>query len=165
VAKALVAANGAELWVAGTLTARAWTHRPRGDAEVTVISSAQRGECYLGRFALTAGAVTVRIAPHPVQAVAVTALAAGSAVLVVDLPGEASGTAGLVAPTGALIIGRPASSPTGLPLMQLLAVAGGTTRVDHPDEWEPTYGRPAEAQARWELAHGRTLPHSPGCAE
>ena len=32
-------------------------------------------------------------------------------------------------------------------------------------EWEPVYGRPAEAQARWEIAHGRPLPdpiRSPG---
>jgi hypothetical protein len=29
-------------------------------------------------------------------------------------------------------------------------------------EWEPVYGRPAEAQARWEKAHGRPLPDSVG---
>jgi len=27
---------------------------------------------------------------------------------------------------------------------------------------EPTYGRPAEAQAKWEARHGRALPHPPG---
>jgi hypothetical protein len=29
-------------------------------------------------------------------------------------------------------------------------------------QWEPVYGRPAEAQARWEMVHGRPLPDSVG---
>jgi hypothetical protein len=34
--------------------------------------------------------------------------------------------------------------------------------IQHLDDWEPTYGRPAEAQARWEAAHGRALPNPAG---
>jgi hypothetical protein len=26
--------------------------------------------------------------------------------------------------------------------------------------WEPDYGRVAEAQRRWEAAHGRAMPHA-----
>ncbi len=33
------------------------------------------------------------------------------------------------------------------------------------DAWEPTYGRLAEAQVKWEAAHGRALPASPAVAE
>jgi hypothetical protein len=32
--------------------------------------------------------------------------------------------------------------------------------VHELDDWEPTYGRPAEAQVRWEAAHGRSLSDS-----
>jgi tRNA threonylcarbamoyladenosine biosynthesis protein TsaB len=35
----------------------------------------------------------------------------------------------------------------------------GATRPVALDSWEPQYGRPAEAQAKWEAAHGRPLAH------
>jgi tRNA A37 threonylcarbamoyladenosine modification protein TsaB len=49
-------------------------------------------------------------------------------------------------------------------LLGLLAVPGGLKRVGDPFAWEPQYGRPAEAQARWEAEHRRPLPHPPGSA-
>ena len=33
----------------------------------------------------------------------------------------------------------------------------GTQAAVNLEQWEPVYGRPAEAQARWEAAHGRAL--------
>ncbi len=44
----------------------------------------------------------------------------------------------------------------------LLALAGreGAARSLDDATAEPTYGRPAEAQAKWEAHHGRPLPHS-----
>jgi hypothetical protein len=41
-------------------------------------------------------------------------------------------------------------------------VAGAVARLDDPAGAEPTYGRLAEAQVRWEHAHGRPLPDPPG---
>jgi hypothetical protein len=49
-------------------------------------------------------------------------------------------------------------------LIALTGVRGGTREVSDAAEWEPGYGRPAEAQARWELAHGRPLPDPAGDA-
>lgn len=44
-----------------------------------------------------------------------------------------------------------------------LADAPGIARpIDDPHTAEPEYGRPAEAQARWEAEHGRPLPRSTG---
>lgn len=40
-------------------------------------------------------------------------------------------------------------------LLVLASVAG------YPPSREPIYGRPAEAQVKWESRHGRPLPHSP----
>ena len=34
-------------------------------------------------------------------------------------------------------------------------IAAGPVSLDH---WEPAYGRLAEAQVKWEAAHGRALP-------
>ncbi|MGH7671594.1 MAG: tRNA (adenosine(37)-N6)-threonylcarbamoyltransferase complex dimerization subunit type 1 TsaB [Gemmatimonadales bacterium] len=52
-------------------------------------------------------------------------------------------------------------APVGLEALpaiatSLLALAG---RAGAPATAEPVYGRPAEAQARWEARHGRSLPH------
>jgi len=44
-------------------------------------------------------------------------------------------------------------------LLWLAEAPGGVTEIADPATWEPVYGRPAEAQARWEREHGRPLPH------
>jgi hypothetical protein len=49
-------------------------------------------------------------------------------------------------------------------LLAVMGRPGGAVRIDDPAGWEPTYGRPAEAQARWEAQHGRPLHHPPGTA-
>ena len=47
-------------------------------------------------------------------------------------------------------------------LLDLVGRPGGAVRVEPVEGWQPVYGRPAEAQARWETAHGRPLPDSIG---
>lgn len=61
--------------------------------------------------------------------------------------------------------GRPPVSLESLPPVasSLLALGGcdGASRpLADPATAEPEYGRPAEAQAKWEARHGRPLPHS-----
>jgi tRNA threonylcarbamoyladenosine biosynthesis protein TsaB len=36
----------------------------------------------------------------------------------------------------------------------------GVAKQVSSSEWEPEYGRLAEAQVRWEAAHGRPLPNA-----
>lgn len=55
---------------------------------------------------------------------------------------------------------RAVQPPLASTLLDLLEVDGGTFPVHDLETWEPEYGRPAEAQARWEEAHGRPLPGS-----
>jgi len=50
--------------------------------------------------------------------------------------------------------------PSAMGLLRLAEMVGGTRRITEPATWEPTYGRPAEAQAKWEREHGRPLPDS-----
>jgi tRNA threonylcarbamoyladenosine biosynthesis protein TsaB len=50
-----------------------------------------------------------------------------------------------------------AGAPHARGVAVLAATPGALAAVDL-DGWEPTYGRLAEAQARWEASHGRPLP-------
>jgi hypothetical protein len=64
--------------------------------------------------------------------------------------------------TGLAMIGPPEGVPRATALIALAGLEGGAREVPDPSEWEPFYGRPAEAQARWEIAHGRPLPDPAG---
>lgn len=43
----------------------------------------------------------------------------------------------------------------------LIALGAESRALTEPATAEPVYGRPAEAQAKWEARHGRPLPHPP----
>ncbi|HTH63390.1 MAG TPA: tRNA (adenosine(37)-N6)-threonylcarbamoyltransferase complex dimerization subunit type 1 TsaB [Gemmatimonadales bacterium] len=61
--------------------------------------------------------------------------------------------------TGARTLDLRALRPTGASLLALQPLAGVGRRIEDPASAEPDYGRPAEAQARWEARHGRPLSH------
>lgn len=61
--------------------------------------------------------------------------------------------------TGARPLDVRALRPTAASLLALVALAGVARRIEDPATAEPDYGRPAEAQARWEARHGRPLSH------
>lgn len=50
--------------------------------------------------------------------------------------------------------------PVASSLLVLAGRQGAVRSLDEPATAEPDYGRPAEAQAKWEAHHGRPLPHS-----
>jgi hypothetical protein len=60
------------------------------------------------------------------------------------------------------LIGPPTGAPRARTLLGLVDRPGAAVRIAAVEGWEPVYGRPAEAQARWEMAHGRPLPDSVG---
>src|SRR2546426_951348 len=51
--------------------------------------------------------------------------------------------------------------PAATMLLALVDREGTGRAIEDPVTAEPVYGRPAEAQARWEARHGRPLPDSP----
>jgi tRNA A37 threonylcarbamoyladenosine modification protein TsaB len=61
--------------------------------------------------------------------------------------------------TGARPLDVRALRPTAASLLALATLAGVARRIEDPATAEPDYGRPAEAQARWEARHGRPLSH------
>jgi hypothetical protein len=55
-----------------------------------------------------------------------------------------------------------AAGPRAAALIALDGVVGGVVEVPDVVAFVPDYGRPAEAQVRWERAHGRSLPDTRG---
>ena len=62
--------------------------------------------------------------------------------------------------TGRDPVGPPLGGPRAGTLLQLMALPGAVTQIADAGEFEPTYGRQAAAQDRWENTHGRPL-HDP----
>ena len=62
--------------------------------------------------------------------------------------------------TGAPPVGLDALRPLAASLLLLAARVGAARELPDPLAAEPVYGRPAEAQAKWEARHGRPLPDS-----
>jgi tRNA threonylcarbamoyladenosine biosynthesis protein TsaB len=156
-AKALARAGGVPVRTASTLLVRAWAARSGGPPGEIVagVGSALRGELYVAVYRFGAP-------DRPEVIVAPTVLPSGAA-----LPGGVmpAVVAGDVDPAllerwpwaaGARRVGPPAGLPSATALCEL-AEAGIAPVVQALDDWEPFYGRPAEAQAKWERVHGRPL--------
>ncbi|HKE92378.1 MAG TPA: tRNA (adenosine(37)-N6)-threonylcarbamoyltransferase complex dimerization subunit type 1 TsaB [Gemmatimonadales bacterium] len=61
--------------------------------------------------------------------------------------------------TGVRPLDARALRSTAAALLALVPLAGVARRIEDPGTAEPDYGRPAEAQARWEARYGRPLSH------
>ena len=159
VAKAVVHARGVPLWVAPSLLVRA-AGVARDESVVLAVSSALRGEVYAAAYRFLADRIHTELIPSVRRPEDLTNGTIKPAVIVGEVPSEILTL--LESWVGRPIIGPPLGSPHAARLLTLVGRAGGARRVDPTAEWEPVYGRPAEAQARWEMAHGRPLPDSVG---
>jgi tRNA threonylcarbamoyladenosine biosynthesis protein TsaB len=144
VAKALAHVYGYPLRTASALAVmarEAWRQSAAAesagcDQRVLAVSDALRGELYAALYVMGPSRVAVVRAPTVLTPAALAEWPA------TDLKARLSPRAGT--------------------LLDLLELEGGTDPVHDLATWEPEYGRPAEAQAKWEAAHGRRLPHSSG---
>jgi tRNA threonylcarbamoyladenosine biosynthesis protein TsaB len=66
----------------------------------------------------------------------------------------------IVAWTGRAPVGIDALPPLAGSLLALLSYDGARRAIDDPRVVEPVYGRPADAQVKWEARYGRPLPNS-----
>jgi tRNA threonylcarbamoyladenosine biosynthesis protein TsaB len=146
-----------EVWTASTLLVRAAGAAPLPRARVLVVTSALRGELYaaLYRLELPSGVETLRA---PGLATPEALQRERPDLLVADAPDKLVDR--LADQFAVPLIRGAASLPSAVALLALVGVPGGAVRVRDLAAWEPSYGRPAEAQARWEALHGRTLPDS-----
>jgi tRNA threonylcarbamoyladenosine biosynthesis protein TsaB len=155
-AKALAHSRPAlSVWTASTLLVRAAGVQPPRGARVLVVTSALRGELYAASYRLELPeTVTTLLEPHVTTAEALHRETPD--LLVADAPDKLVDR--LADQFAAPPVRGAAARPNALALAGLVGVSGGAVRIARLDEWEPLYGRPAEAQARWEIAHGRALP-------
>jgi tRNA threonylcarbamoyl adenosine modification protein YeaZ len=159
VAKALVQSRKLPLWVAPSLMVRA-AGVARDETVVLAVSNALRGEVYAAAYRFLPDGIQTELIPsvrHPQD-------------LITRMPKPAT-IVGEATPeilsiledwTGRPVIGPPAGSPHAARLLALVGKSGGARLISPVTQWEPVYGRPAEAQARWEIAHGRPFPDSVG---
>lgn len=156
VAKALVWRREVAWWTAPSLLVRAVAHAPVSGGVVLALSDALRGELYAGCWRITGDSVVA--VGTPPGAILPAALGEFGPIDVVvgsipELLTEAVRSA-----TGHDPITGLTALPDAMSFFALAKRTGGVTRIDHPDSWQPVYGRPAEAQAVWERTHGRSLP-------
>jgi tRNA threonylcarbamoyladenosine biosynthesis protein TsaB len=158
-AKALVHARGIQLWTAPSLLVRAAGVAP-GEGLVLAVANALRGEVYAAAYRFYPDRVVTELPPSVRRPADLISSELEPAVIVGEAPAEILTM--LERWSGHAIIGPPEGSPAAARLLELMGRLGGATRVEAVRDWEPVYGRPAEAQARWEMVHGRPLPDSVG---
>ena len=142
-AKALADTRGLALRSAPSLLVRAAAASAagsrRGGDVVMASADALRGERYAAVYRFEPGVVRTVLAPRVVRSDELEALAAAAGARTID-----------------------DAPPDARWLLELRGREGGTVAVANVQSWEPVYGRPAEAQAKWEREHGRALPDPAG---
>ncbi len=156
--KALARTNpGVTVWTASTLMVRAaGASAPRG-SRVLVVTSALRGDLFAACYRFDpGGTVETILAPRLGSLDALRGLTPD--LLVAEAPDLLLDQLGSIFPVP--MLRGPAGLPRGSALLGLVGASGGAERIESLDNWEPVYGRRAEAQVKWEAAHGRSLPDS-----
>ncbi|MFI5235328.1 MAG: tRNA (adenosine(37)-N6)-threonylcarbamoyltransferase complex dimerization subunit type 1 TsaB [Gemmatimonadales bacterium] len=158
VVKALGAARPLAVRTAPALLLLAAGGLPPHRGPVLAVTDALRGDVYAAAYDVQDTTITVLHAP--------TVVAAGEAGALVGAGAAVVGTASepVLAAIARAVKGTRLALPasTAATLLELLDRTGGLTPVADLAAWEPTYGRPAEAQRKWEEAHGRPLPDPSG---
>jgi tRNA threonylcarbamoyladenosine biosynthesis protein TsaB len=159
VAKALVHARRVPLWTAPSLLVRA-AHVARPDALVLAVANALRGEVYAAAYRFTSESIRTELLPSVRRPEDIVSLGLQPDIVVGEAPASVLGW--LEQHLGRAVIGPPEGAPHAGRLLDLVGRPGGAREITRGEQWEPSYGRPAEAQARWESVHGRPLPDSVG---
>lgn len=160
VAKALVHARNLALWVAPSLLVRARGAAPDESGVILSVANALRGEIYAAAYRFSPEEIEVVLSPSVYRPSELVASGLQPSVAIGEAPPDI--LAQLSDWIGRPVIHGAAGAPRAARLLQLVGLPGGARHIENPREWEPVYGRPAEAQARWESAHGRPLPDSVG---
>lgn len=150
---------GMPLLTAPSLLAAAWIgSRVAAGPRVAALFDALRGEVYAAIYEF-GETIQVLLAPGLTTVDALAASGVSASLAVGD--GTRSRADLIRRWTGHDPLPPPEGAPRASALIELLG-RGVVARVADLSDWEPAYGRPAEAQARWEKAHGRPLPGSAG---
>lgn len=132
----------------------------RGEAgPVAACFDALRGQVFAAIYAFPAGRVETLVAPGLFTLAALARVAPVRPLVAVGdgaqrYSDDASNW------TGQAPLALDVLSPVAGSLLALAEREGASRPLDDAASAEPVYGRPAEAQAKWETHHGRPLPHS-----
>ena len=160
VAKAVALTDALQVRAAPSLLIAAAGALPRPAGPILAVIDALRGEVYAAVYEFTGGMVRTHLAPTVATPESLVARVAPLGVRAVTGAAPEPVLQHLHQALGA---SRLAPPPAGAPvLLALLAVGGALTSVSDIRHWEPVYGRPAEAQRKWEERHGRPLPPAGG---
>lgn len=151
---------GIQLWTAPSLMAVAFRVAQQRGETIAALYDALRREVFAAVYEFTQEGVTTVLAPK------LTSIEELQATGVVPTLVTGDGAAAF-AEQIEVWTGRPPVPPVhsadrlspAVSLIKLTGVAGGISVVADPTCFEPTYGRLAEAQVRWEQAQGRPLPN------
>ena len=123
---------------------------------VAAVYDALRNEVFVAVYEFSPTEVTTHLAPSRISVDAIEhcsvvrpAQAIGSGVVIY--------AAAMLQWTGNTPVGPPLGGPRASSLLRLTGMRGGARAIESLAEFEPDYGRQAEAQVRWEQAHGRPL--------
>ena len=156
-AKGLTQEAGLPLRAVPSLMAAAATvARQLGPVPIAACYDALRGQVYAALYVVRAGAVETLVAPAVIT-IAEFARAAPVRPKAVVGDGAMRYPDEVRAWTGAGPVALESLIPNATTLLSLLTREGAARALEDSMTAEPVYGRPAEAQAKWEARHGRPL--------
>lgn len=159
-AKGLVHERGLELRaIPSLMAAAAGAALKVGPEPVAACFDALRGHVYGALYVFHADRVETLVAPTLVTVAELERAAPARARVAVG-DGAVRYAAEIVRWTGVAPIPPESLPPGATMLLSLLERTGAASTIADVDRAEPRYGRPAEAQVKWEARHGRPLPDS-----
>jgi len=118
---------------------------------------ALRGQVFAAIYRFPPGRVEIVVAPGLFEIRELAQISADRPLLAVG-DGAQRYAAEVVSWTGRPPVGLDTVTPVAASLLRLSELEPARRTIDAASE--PVYGRPAEAQAKWEAHYGRPLPHS-----
>jgi tRNA threonylcarbamoyladenosine biosynthesis protein TsaB len=136
-------------------------HAAHGETAGPVVAcfDALRGQVFGAMYEFAAGSVETLVAPGVFTVAELTRAAPARPVLALG-DGADRYREEIVRWIGRPPLDLEALPPMAESLLRLSAYEGARRELDNPDIAEPVYGRPAEAQVKWEARYGRPLPNS-----
>jgi tRNA threonylcarbamoyladenosine biosynthesis protein TsaB len=126
---------------------------------VAACFDALRGQVFAAMYAFPPGRVETLVAPGLFTLAALARVAPVRPLVAVG-DGAQRYSDEVTSWTGRAPLALDGLPPIASSLLALAERSGASRPLDDATSAEPIYGRPAEAQAKWEAHHGRPLPHS-----
>jgi tRNA threonylcarbamoyladenosine biosynthesis protein TsaB len=147
----------------------AWRGSDEKDAPIAACYDALRGQVFAAVYRFSPGVVSTLVGPSLLTLAELARVTpVRPRVVVADGRGSVSDELYLWTGRTPISLTHPAFGSVAAALCELAewpgAGDGSLARVADPATREPVYGRPAEAQVKWEARHGRPLPNPTGSA-